>query len=261
MKEESIFEIYNKNSNTYPLIVSMPHSGTVIPSSIKEKLKKDAILSNSDWFLPELYDFLKNMDITILENKLNRYVIDVNRKVHKKNPIKFRTSLVFQATAYGKEIYKSSISKKEIEDRIRFYYNPYHNTLESLIKEKLKHFKKVYLLDLHSYYDKQENTVLISNQNNKSSSKESLNKVSKIFRENNFKVKENELFLGGFITEYYGNKFKNKLECIQIELPYNIYIEDRQFGDEVVNGYDEKLFLETKNKLVEVFNKIKGLSH
>ena len=179
MKEESIFEIYNKNSNTYPLIVSMPHSGTVIPSSIKEKLKKDAILSNSDWFLPELYDFLKNMDITILENKLNRYVIDVNRKVHKKNPIKFRTSLVFQATAYGKEIYKSSISKKEIEDRIRFYYNPYHNTLESLIKEKLKHFKKVYLLDLHSYYDKQENTVLISNQNNKSSSKESLNKDRK----------------------------------------------------------------------------------
>lgn len=259
MKEENIFKIYNKDSNNYPLVVSIPHSGTLIPSSIKDKLNEDVTLSNTDWFLPELYDFLKPLGITVIENNLSRYVIDVNRKVDKKNTIKFMTSLVFQTTAYGKEIYKNPLSKKEVEDRIRFYYDPYHNALESLIKEKLKHFKKIYLLDLHSYYEENENAILISNQNNKSSSKETLDKICNVFRENDFKVKENELYLGGHITKYYGSKFKNKVECVQIELPYDIYIENRKFKDEVLSKYNEELFKKTKTKLIEIFENIKNL--
>ena len=36
-------------------------------------------------------------------------------------------------------------------ERIDNYYVPYHKEIEKLLKEKLKYFEKVYLIDLHSF--------------------------------------------------------------------------------------------------------------
>lgn len=91
-------------------------------------------LSNSDWFLPEIYDFLLDTDVTMIINNLNRYVIDVNRKIERNDTKNYRTNLVFHKTAYRKVIYKHDLSRKDIEERIKFYYEPYHQALNALIQ-------------------------------------------------------------------------------------------------------------------------------
>ena len=52
------FTIYNEEKNSYPVIISLPHSGTWLPAEMRESLLEDAVLANTDWFLPELYQFL-----------------------------------------------------------------------------------------------------------------------------------------------------------------------------------------------------------
>ena len=251
------YTIYNRNSNS-PIIVSLPHSGTFVPDNIKKKFNEDIILDSTDWFLPELYSFIKDMGITMIINNLNRYVIDVNRKIDRKDTLSYRTNLVFSKNSHGSLIYKHDLSRKDIEERIKFYYEPYHNALKSLIDERLKKFKTVYLIDLHSYHlNNEENTnIVISNNKGLSSSKESFELVCSEFINEDFDILRNEIFTGGHITKSYSEKYKNKVNCIQIELPYKIYIENREFFEEEVTIYNEELFKRCKDKLFKIFEHI-----
>ena len=251
------YTIYNKDSCS-PIIVSLPHSGTFVPNDIKKKFNENIILDSTDWFLPELYDFVKDMGITMIFNNLNRYVIDVNRKIDRKDTLNYRTNLAFSKNSHGKLIYKHDLSRKDIEERIKFYYEPYHNALKNLIDNKLKKFKTLYLIDLHSYYvENEENTkVIISNNNGLSSSKESLDLICSEFINEGFEILRNEIFTGGHITKYYSEKYRSKINCIQIELPYKIYIDDRKFFEEEVKVYNEELFKKCQDKLHKIFENI-----
>ena len=53
------FKEYNTSIHHHPVVISIPHSGIWIPPEMKSKLKKDLILPNSDWYLPDFYDFLR----------------------------------------------------------------------------------------------------------------------------------------------------------------------------------------------------------
>lgn len=74
------FEIYNEEKNVYPVIISLPHSGTWFPAEMRESLREEAILANTDWFLLELYQFLIKKGFTVIKNQVNRYVVDPNRE-------------------------------------------------------------------------------------------------------------------------------------------------------------------------------------
>lgn len=251
------YTIYNKN-NSYPIIVSLPHSGTFVPDNIRKKFNEDIVLDSTDWFLPELYDFIKDIGLTMIVNNLNRYVIDVNRKIDRKDTLSYKTNLVFHKNSHGSLIYKHDLSRKDIEERIKFYYEPYHNALKTLIDDKLKKFKTVYLIDLHSYYlhDEENTKVLISNNKGLSSSKESFDLICSEFINEGFEILRNEIFTGGHITKSYSEKYKGKVNCIQVELPYRIYIEDREFFEEEVKIYNEELFYSSMKKLSCIFKNL-----
>ena len=79
-----MIEVWNEYNHTIPIIVSIPHSGTFLPKRMKEKLYENILLPTMDWYLNELYSFLKDLEITTLINNTSRYVIDVNRKIEEK---------------------------------------------------------------------------------------------------------------------------------------------------------------------------------
>src|SRR6476469_682956 len=63
-----------------PVLASMPHSGTEMPDDIGRNLVSSALgLRDTDWWLECLYDFLRDLDITVIRTKISRTVIDVNR--------------------------------------------------------------------------------------------------------------------------------------------------------------------------------------
>lgn len=68
------------HQGTAPLLISMPHVGTHVPHSIAQRLTAEGReLHDTDWHLPLLYAFAKDMGASILQATHSRYVIDLNR--------------------------------------------------------------------------------------------------------------------------------------------------------------------------------------
>src|SRR3954463_1541687 len=63
-----------------PLLVSIPHMGTEIPSDLRGGYVPRALaVEDADWHLDRLYDFAKELGASVLQPRFARYVIDLNR--------------------------------------------------------------------------------------------------------------------------------------------------------------------------------------
>jgi N-formylglutamate deformylase len=68
------------HQGTAPLLISMPHVGTHMPSALAQRLTPEGReVHDTDWHLPLLYAFAKEMGASILQATHSRYVIDLNR--------------------------------------------------------------------------------------------------------------------------------------------------------------------------------------
>ncbi len=71
---------FTLHPGTVPLLVSMPHIGTHIPTELQDAYEPRALgLEDTDWHLDKLYNFLPDMGASVLRPRCSRYVIDLNR--------------------------------------------------------------------------------------------------------------------------------------------------------------------------------------
>ena len=71
------------HQGTAPLLISMPHTGTHVPADIAARLTPEGReVHDTDWHMPQLYDFAKALGASILVATHSRYVIDLNRPPH-----------------------------------------------------------------------------------------------------------------------------------------------------------------------------------
>ena len=251
-------ETFNLHKHDFPFVISIPHSGEYITPKMKSNLQDNVIFSNIDWYLPKFYYFLKEMGFTTIINRVSRYVIDVNRGLEQRDKENnYTKNLVYTKTTFGNEIYKSEISNSEIEDRINQFYIPYHQMINQAIQEKLKYFNKVYLIDLHSFGRDLRADIILGNGNGKTTNKAFLEQIEKMLNKEGFRVKNNELYSGGYITKYYGSK-RGRCETLQMELWYGTYIEKRDFANEEFPNINEELFLETQQRIRNFFEALKN---
>ena len=63
-----------------PLVVSIPHAGTLIPPDIEARLVSPWLArKDADWWLEQLYAFAAGLGATVVRTGVSRTVIDVNR--------------------------------------------------------------------------------------------------------------------------------------------------------------------------------------
>lgn len=249
-----IIKVINENVNKLPFVISIPHSGLYITKEMNKKLN-NVILANMDWYLPELFEFLEKLGFTMVINNISRYVIDPNRDINITNNESYTKSLIYKKTTFDREMYKIPLNKKEIEDRIKRFYENYHNTLNRLIAEKLKWFNKVYLIDLHSFGKQIESDVVLGNDNGNTMNKELVQYINNLFVYNGFSVSVNNPFNGGYITKHYG-KTHGKCESLQIELSYFSYIDKRKFYEEEFSYINKDVMNDCQLRLQKIFEKI-----
>lgn len=221
IQNQSPYNLYNETIHKYPIVVSIPHSGVLITQDMAENLRENIILPNMDWYIPKLYSFLKNLNVTVIINNMSRYVIDPNRNPNMNKGNSYLNNVIYETTTFGFPMYKKPLDNKIKETRKVKYYIPYHNELTKLLYEKKKYFEKVYLIDLHSYGMDTGSDVVIGNCFDKSCSYKFRIFIKNLLEKQNLIVNENTPFSGGYITQNYGN-IKN-IEAIQIELCYRFY--------------------------------------
>jgi N-formylglutamate amidohydrolase len=111
-------------------------------------------LPDTDWHIPQLYDFAVDMGITIVSAHYSRYVIDLNRPPDNAPlyPGQTKVSLCPDETFEGKNIYKNGAEpdEQEIAQRLEKYWRPYHNELRRQIERLKQEYGYAVLYDAHS---------------------------------------------------------------------------------------------------------------
>lgn len=244
------YTVFNENEHQSPVVIDLPHSGVFVPQDIRNRLLGNACLSNSDWFLPDLYDFLPSMGCTTMINNLSRYVVDVNRPIRGAKNGNYRTTVVYQENTQRSPLYSTLLDEEEINKRIIQYNQPYHQALEKLLRAKLQVYPSVLFLDLHSFFldfvEGGNPDIYLSNRCGATSAEQTLKRLHE-----GFSVLDNAI-MGGHIIHHYREIFRERFEGVLIGLRYTKYIEARYFGEEEVTSQNEALFSETKKRLQEI---------
>ena len=220
------------------LIVSMPHVGTFLPDWLIPNLREEAlVLSDTDWHLNELYDFLEALDATVIIATHSRYVVDLNRPSNDANlyPGQNSTGLCPTNSFSQKPLYLIGLepSTVEVSCRISDYWKPYHDALtDELARIKLLHGKAM-LWDAHSicsnvpiFFDGKLPNLNIGTADNQScaaSLTQALELVLAKFPQYSYTV--NGRFKGGYITRYYGQP-ADQIHAVQLEIAMRSYMQE-----------------------------------
>jgi N-formylglutamate deformylase len=251
-----LYNLSIPSKSAIPIIASLPHSGTHIPDTIRNQFGRetDTVLTPVDWHLEILYDFLPELGVITLQATHSRYVVNLNRGPDTPLFGPEPTSIVPDATCFGRRLYNEEPTQEAVEERIKRYYLPYHQRLRELLQRTSESFGYTYLLDLHSYYTGPEVDVCLGNVNETTCSEALIGGFEKAFSEQDFSVTRNDKWTGGYITRYYGN-MKN-IETLQIELRFPSYLEGDTFGEGKIPGWDSGRFRNAKSRLRKVFSDV-----
>ncbi|WP_431098152.1 N-formylglutamate deformylase [Polaromonas aquatica] len=148
-------DVFTLHEGTAPLLVSMPHIGTEIPSELKGGYMAEALkVEDTDWHLHQLYNFLPLLGASVLRPRYSRYVIDLNRPPDDAPmyPGASNTELCPTRFFSGEPLYQAG-REPAADERARrreAYWQPYHSALfAELARLKAQH-GFVLLWDAHS---------------------------------------------------------------------------------------------------------------
>ncbi|WP_368296346.1 N-formylglutamate amidohydrolase, partial [Klebsiella pneumoniae] len=75
-----MIKAFDLQQGNLPLLVSMPHAGTLLTPEVAQGLTPRAKrLEDTDWNIPLLYQTITNMGASTLCARYSRYVVDINR--------------------------------------------------------------------------------------------------------------------------------------------------------------------------------------
>jgi formiminoglutamase len=219
-----------------PLIVSLPHTGTTIPSEYQDSLvsmwlaRKDA-----DWWIDRLYDFAGDLDATIVHTAISRTVIDVNRDPsgHSLYPGQMTTELCPTTTFDGEPLYKdAALDAAAIAARRSAYFAPYHDALTSEIARLRALHEHVVLYDCHSIrsviprlFEGTLPDMNIGTNSGQSCDPALTAAIVSLASASSFDHVVNGRFKGGWITRQYGRPGEG-VHAVQMELACRCYMRE-----------------------------------
>ena len=259
------YKITLPKSKKVGLLLSIPHCGIEFPKDI-EGIYDPSIIKHpddTDWYLQELYDFASEMGVTIIEAVYSRWVIDLNRTPENKNLYndgRIITALCPSTNFFGTAIYshqENEPSKKEIERRLKKYYIPYHDKIDSLLFELKKEFGRVILWDAHSIrrnvptIQKADFPDFILGDNDETTaSREVIEVALKSLQSSHFDIQHNKPFKGGYITRSKGDPNKN-IHALQLEMSKDLYMQNKERDyDPIKASKIKKILKQTFTQLI-----------
>ena len=150
-----IYTLHRGPGPQQPLLISLPHVGTLIPADQKARYTARALAAeDTDWFLDRLYAFAGELGATLIVPRYSRYLIDLNRPSENlpMYPGQNNTELCPTRHFTGEALYRTGQApdEAEVRRRVATYWQPYHDALrEQLARLKAEHGHAV-LFDAHS---------------------------------------------------------------------------------------------------------------
>jgi len=138
-----------------PLIVRFPHTGTEIPDALVDRFVSPWLARrDTDWWVHELYGFVRALGATTVRTGISRSVIDVNRDPDGVSlyPGQQATGLCPLTTFDNQPLYLEGCEPDtaEIQSRRERWFEPYHTALREEIVRLRRRHSTVVVYDAHS---------------------------------------------------------------------------------------------------------------
>ncbi|HEX3809771.1 MAG TPA: N-formylglutamate deformylase [Rhizomicrobium sp.] len=224
-------------SGRIPLLVSFPHSGTVIPDEQAARMTDIAhTIPDTDWHVPRLYTFLNEVGASRIVATHSRYVVDLNRPPDSAAlyPGQKNTGLVPIETFDGDPLYTAGREPddQEITARRAQYFEPYHAALKAELDRLVAAHDYALLWDAHSIksevpelFEGRLPDFNIGTNSGASTPAEIAAEILAAANKSGHTSVANGRFKGGYITRQYGNADSN-IFSVQLEMAQAIYMDE-----------------------------------
>jgi formiminoglutamase len=217
-----------------PLILSMPHPGTELPPEVAAGLnERGRRLEDTDWHMRELYRPIEErFRPTVIEAKLSRYVIDLNRDPSGVSlyPGHATTELAPTTTFDGAPIWLTPPDAAEVERRKALYFQPYHDALAAGIARVIAAHGYCVLWDCHSIksvvprlFDGKLPMLNLGTNGGLSCAPLIQKAAERAMSASGLTHVSNGRFKGGWITRFYGRP-QDSVHALQMELSLDGYL-------------------------------------
>jgi len=231
-------EIFRFRQGHSPLLVSMPHDGTHIPPDLAAGMTEAGLgVPDTDWHVSRLYDFLGELDASVIQATHSRFVIDLNRPPSGAALYAGRrnTELCPITCFDDSPIYKPGREPDEpaVALRLERYWRPYHDRLAAVLAELKARHGYALLFDAHSirsrvprFFDGRLWDLNLGTADGAAASPMVSNAVrDEAAKAESYSSVLNGRFKGGYITRAYG-KPADGVEAVQLELAQATYMDE-----------------------------------
>lgn len=246
--------------------ISIPHSGERVPAEAPwlKGLPEPILMCDVDRFVDRLYEpAIQTLKLPYVKTEWHRYVIDLNRLAEdvdqdsvqgSPNPSgKFTMGLHWVKTTKGHPLMPAPITRDAHQQLVQKYFEPFHQQVREVYEQfRQKGASTVYHLDAHSMPSlgtkshrdpgEQRADIVVSDWEGKSCGAQYKDLVIAAYQNAGFKVAYNWPYLGGRVTQTYGQLQKGQ-QALQVELNRQLYMDEetKQLRPDVAQECSEKI--------------------
>ena len=230
-------KVLNFKQGRVPLLISMPHAGVRLTPAVEAGLVAAAqSLPDTDWHIPQLYEFAAELGASTLAAEYSRFVIDLNRPDDDKPLYVGATTGLYPATLFdGQALFRPGLepSAEERATYLAQIWAPYHRTLAQELARLKAEFGYALLFDAHSIrsvighlFDGKLPDFNLGTFNGASCDPQLAGRLEAICAGHPaYSHVLNGRFKGGHITRHYGNPAEH-IHAVQLELGPCTYMEE-----------------------------------
>jgi len=229
--------VFTFKRGSTPLIVSIPHAGTLLPGSVNDRLTPRARrLPDTDWYVDQLFQWVVEKGGSLLIANYSRYVVDLNRPPDDAPLYAGAGSTLLPEQAFdGISLYKKGMQpdKDEKQERLQQFWKPYHEKLGAELTALKHRFGHAVVLDAHSIlsrvpslFDGRLPDLNLGSYRGASADPGLISaSVAALKEATNFSVILDGRFQGGYITRNYGCP-DSAIHALQLEMAQSTYMSE-----------------------------------
>ncbi len=242
-------ELFSFHEGSTPLLVSVPHDGRFLPEFIEKRMTPAGRnIPDTDWHVARLYEFVHELGASVLVANYSRYVVDLNRPPDDAALYEGQvaTGICPDKSFAGDDLYIDDgvVGAEEQEERVRTFWVPYHQFIETTLFALRNQFGYALLWDAHSIpsqvprlFDGELPILNIGTNDSGSCSAQISDSVFAVAISSGYDFVMNGRFKRGYITRRHGDP-QNKVHAIQLEIAQRAYMNEdtREFDKGKANA-------------------------
>jgi N-formylglutamate deformylase len=234
-------DVFTLHRGSAPLLVSLPHDGSTIPTDLAARLLPSARRApDTDWHVSRLYAFARELGASLLVPSYSRYVVDLNRPRDDTSlyPGQNTTGLCPIVQFSGEAVYQAGEEPQpeEIAERVVTYWQPYHDALAGEIARLRSLHGRVVVWEGHSIrsvvpflFEGRLPDVNLGTANGASCTPALQQRLERVLAaQADYTHVTNGRFKGGHITRHYGRPAEG-VDAVQLELAQCNYMDEESF--------------------------------